>query len=681
MQAVRNIALVALLLATGCTQFPQAPATGEESAADVGVDVPDAMEASDAALDRPEGDIESSDDAAVAPCLFDGDCDDGLWCTGFELCAPESARADAKGCVAFPHPEQSDGVPCTADQCSEGSRLVTHVPTEACGCQADVDCAPDPSFPCRVPTCHEGQCVLVPASEGHPCDTGESCVGAGACNAVGVCEAAQPRCECAADSECPATQCGQPICDGGVCAAIATGRGCVPDEIQVSVQAQGAAGLREGEGVLATAVTRQQGVVTASRSEDVYCQVREVVDRVPMASDAVFREGRVLPAGDLNGFGDQVRAGLPAVDGTPGLVLCDGYGVELGPFYPPTEQHAVLVSVRLGLPQDVTTHAAAPHSMIVAVRGPAEIVGQESRWLQMGAYRSQDLEDPVALAFIVEPEPGTPAWVRVQGVDDGGGDPDPGSDCFWLGDVVVSAAPLESQTGLLPMGCVVNDEIVDCDESFSGRQASYAREYFTLGDAAVATLIVTTPGLVGDSSAIWRFESLPEDFLLGPVLEPVQAPRRDGLLVASFAMDLLGTTVGPEALYVELVDKAGHSTALGSSSQAGQHDWLIEPTATNQEDREKLRRRMVLPEAAKAAADQRLRWNMRYTGADTLALLDEIQIGHLEPTDADPIVTEEGNARRVRAPRGGKYEVRCAWQDPETSPVTVLSPWNPFTLD
>ncbi|HZS36116.1 MAG TPA: hypothetical protein VFF06_04790 [Polyangia bacterium] len=90
-------------------------------------------------------------------------CDDGLWCTGVEVCDPSGAGADANGCrhTNVPQPPSGAG-PCrTVGACSEA----TH------------------SFP------------LTPKGAGTTCDDGLSCTTGDQCDGTGACKGtAQPSC-------------------------------------------------------------------------------------------------------------------------------------------------------------------------------------------------------------------------------------------------------------------------------------------------------------------------------------------------------------------------------------------------------------------------------------------------------------------------------------------------------
>lgn len=61
------------------------------------------------------------DSSMMSVCERDTDCDDGLYCTGAERCAPGSAGADARGCVPG-SPPCADGEACDEDRdrCSAG---------------------------------------------------------------------------------------------------------------------------------------------------------------------------------------------------------------------------------------------------------------------------------------------------------------------------------------------------------------------------------------------------------------------------------------------------------------------------------------------------------------------------------------------------------------------------------
>ena len=74
-------------------------------------------------------------------------CSDGLFCTGEEVCDPESQDADQRGCMEGVAPVVDDGVACTLDRCDEEGDTVTHVPdptacSDAVFCNGEEVCDP-----------------------------------------------------------------------------------------------------------------------------------------------------------------------------------------------------------------------------------------------------------------------------------------------------------------------------------------------------------------------------------------------------------------------------------------------------------------------------------------------------------------------------------------------------------
>ena len=109
-------------------------------------------------------------------------CDDGLYCTGVEVCT-------AVGCFSAGDPCASAGERCDED----GDRCVT--------CLADADC--DDGVGCTVDTCVDGGCVS--EVDDGACDDGQWCNGAESCDATEDCQpGTAPACDdgvaCTADS-------------------------------------------------------------------------------------------------------------------------------------------------------------------------------------------------------------------------------------------------------------------------------------------------------------------------------------------------------------------------------------------------------------------------------------------------------------------------------------------------
>jgi len=117
------------------------------------------------------------------PCEQDSDCDDGLYCTGDEVCTNNACVPGFRDC--------DDNDPCTDDSCNEDQDQCDHDPvqnppdegppgdptcsdsidndcdgftdaedSECKTCSTDADC--DDSDPCTEDTCNNGQCLNDP---------------------------------------------------------------------------------------------------------------------------------------------------------------------------------------------------------------------------------------------------------------------------------------------------------------------------------------------------------------------------------------------------------------------------------------------------------------------------------------------------------------------------------------
>ncbi len=153
---------------------------------------------------------------AGEPCVDDGDCDDGLWCNGAEVCDP------VEGCQAGATPECDDGVACTIDACDEEADACTHQPdaaacddgfwcngAEVCdavqGCQPGT--APDcnDGVACTQDSCDEQADACVNAPDDAVCDDSLWCNGPEVCHPEAGCQRqAAPDCDdgiaCTVDS-------------------------------------------------------------------------------------------------------------------------------------------------------------------------------------------------------------------------------------------------------------------------------------------------------------------------------------------------------------------------------------------------------------------------------------------------------------------------------------------------
>ena len=131
-------------------------------------------------------------------------CDDADWCTGDAVCNPEDVTADSQGCVADV-PRCDDGVACTNDLCNGQEQTCTNEPVdtncddglyctgvEVCnpdslsadlnGCVAGEDVVCDDNFACTTDLCDEDQDVCVYDKSKTFCDNEQYCDGLEICD-------------------------------------------------------------------------------------------------------------------------------------------------------------------------------------------------------------------------------------------------------------------------------------------------------------------------------------------------------------------------------------------------------------------------------------------------------------------------------------------------------------------
>ena len=150
-------------------------------------------------------------------CTTDGECDDGLYCNGVEVC-------NGGTCVAGPAVVCDDGVDCTLDSCNEATDSCASTPNDnACdnglfcdgvetcdeftGCQSGTPPAMDDGVACTEDYCDETNDVVVHAPNDAFCDNGAFCDGAEICDAINDCEAGQLPCGVGEDCDEAADQC------------------------------------------------------------------------------------------------------------------------------------------------------------------------------------------------------------------------------------------------------------------------------------------------------------------------------------------------------------------------------------------------------------------------------------------------------------------------------------------
>ncbi|MEO2136699.1 MAG: hypothetical protein ABGY28_04480, partial [bacterium] len=143
---------------------------------------------------------DSCDEAAdvIVNAANDGNCDDGLYCTGVETCH------SAMGCMDNADPNADDGVACTDDSCDEAADVIVNAVNDgncddglyctgvetchaAMDCQDNADPDPDDGVACTVDTCDEATDSLVNTPNHGACDDGLYCTGVESCDAAMGC--------------------------------------------------------------------------------------------------------------------------------------------------------------------------------------------------------------------------------------------------------------------------------------------------------------------------------------------------------------------------------------------------------------------------------------------------------------------------------------------------------------
>jgi hypothetical protein len=98
----------------------------------------------------------------IPQCTSGAQCDDGLFCNGFEDCVEGT-------CITVGRPQCDDGIACTNESCDEAIDACTHEPSSAL-CNSNEIC--DPSMGCRARVF----CMLdAECDDGNECTVGERC--------------------------------------------------------------------------------------------------------------------------------------------------------------------------------------------------------------------------------------------------------------------------------------------------------------------------------------------------------------------------------------------------------------------------------------------------------------------------------------------------------------------------
>jgi hypothetical protein len=137
-------------------------------------------------------------------CQGPADCDDGLYCNGWEDCV-------GGVCVAGPAISCDDGISCTVDTCNEAIAACANVAddsvcddgefcngTEICNttqdCQAGTPPNANDGVGCTDDTCDEATDSIVSTPNNTNCDNSQFCDGVETCDAVNDCQAGSDPC-------------------------------------------------------------------------------------------------------------------------------------------------------------------------------------------------------------------------------------------------------------------------------------------------------------------------------------------------------------------------------------------------------------------------------------------------------------------------------------------------------
>jgi len=162
----------------------------------------------------------------IRECFTTPQCDDGLWCTGAEICTLNTCT--------HPTPPCADTNPCTDDICNEGPHTCNHVvdntndPDDGLWCNGVQYCqngavqTPPPpdctdTNPCTTDSCSEALRACVFNNNTNPCNDNQLCTSPDVCNG-GLCQGTPiPGCQpCDTFADCnDGISCTADNCSGG----------------------------------------------------------------------------------------------------------------------------------------------------------------------------------------------------------------------------------------------------------------------------------------------------------------------------------------------------------------------------------------------------------------------------------------------------------------------------------
>lgn len=231
-----RLAITVLLFGACVRPMDQPDAGTDAGAVDAAHDLRDAAGAHDGSANDVGGQDAGETDAHV--CASPAECQDGVFCNGYEACAPGAAGADGRGCLAATSPcagacdetgracvapvcdtncvsnaDCTNGVACDGQEtcdasgtCQQGTAVTCpslrycSEPSGTCGCRIDADCS-DPLFCNGAERCVSGTCMAGTPCAGictegtfpscqRSCSTNADCDDGIYCNGVEACNTA-----------------------------------------------------------------------------------------------------------------------------------------------------------------------------------------------------------------------------------------------------------------------------------------------------------------------------------------------------------------------------------------------------------------------------------------------------------------------------------------------------------
>lgn len=615
------------------------------------------------------------------------------------------------------------GVSCVSpDPCLENTTCDGEgacVGEDACECREDTDCNTGPCIGSR--RCVEGSCAYLFQERGTPCGEDDGCTrrrcdGEGVCLADlvhdlcgGGCRAA--RCDpenneadddgCVFGAEVPnGTTCDSDcrqqeddgVCYAGLCRPRPEGptgnaecrdradNDCdgIIDGEEVScalvqrVTLSGTTSLPAGFGVHTTTLeavprTRDDSGVE-HQNDNVYCTARHV------AWETEFEEGSIAgdpmitpsPGAELN---DLIDGGDPA-----NAQLCNGHGIDLGPFPFPSAEEGIEYTYMLELTTGTIRGAPLGVGEHLVVGYRTELV-PGGNFLPLLALSPAERGSTGRYRFILDNPEGASAltvrlWTMVQG---------PGT-CAALDSVRVYTVPRIARDGEA-------DEWRDHLQWRYGDVTETAFQDFELGTdtetffdilSGDSSIEVDVDGrLIGDNGVEWKYSNAPLGLVTLPslVAHPDSYDRSNPLIYDFGAFDDDATYLDQRELWHQVAIRDDPDHKILASVLPNDIPWIEHHNDLDDPEDETHRFLVPLPEEMKVLGRRRLGMRAHFDGTrDSDALMDETHVYWFTRPGIDDVrvrvlppdgYNESELPVHVESRRRGVVLVRCFWQVPD----------------